>query len=122
MKLILSLAALLLAASSSAQTAADYDEARAAHNRDACAYGKLPANCTDDQLGLALPGVRSVDATVYSTNAAFRDAVIVAPQLRVKLEQRRNRVIERLVQIVTTRPAKCVAILTAAALPTDVCK
>jgi len=121
-KLIILPTLLLLPLSALTQTAADYDEARAAHNREACDAGGLPANCTDAALAVALPGVRTVERTVYSTNTAYRDAVIVAPQLKVKLEQRRNRVIERLVQMVVERPAKCVDILTAAGLPADVCK
>ena len=44
-KLIILSTLILLPLSAFTQTAADYDEARAAHNRDACAYGKLPANC-----------------------------------------------------------------------------
>jgi len=98
-------------------------ESMAAHNAAACASVSLPANCKDVDIAAALPDVvRGVEQTVYSTVTSYRDAVIVPPRLREKLEQRRNRVIERLVQMVVERPAKCVIILTAAELPTDVCK
>lgn len=122
MKLLIILATLILLPLSAISQTETIDESRIAHNAAACAYGSLPANCTDAQLAIALPGARTPDQTVYSTITAYRDAVIVQPQLKARLELRKNRVIERLVRMVVENPTKCLAILTAAELPTDVCK
>jgi len=122
MKKLIILSTLILLPLSAISQTETLVQSMTAHNSAACASGGLPADCSDVQLGVALPGVRTLEKTVFSTPAAYRDAVIVQPQLAARLEQRRNRVIERLVRIVVNQPANCLVILAAAELPTDVCK
>lgn len=132
MKLILSLAALLLASSASAQTPA---EVLAAHNNGVCLEAGVPlgAGCTDAQVLAAYcadkpaPCVdaRPADAKVYTANAAgrdaFRDGVLLPGRYAEVFARKRGRVIERLNQLVLD-PAKCAVILAAAGLDVSVCK
>lgn len=96
------------------------EESRLAHNRDVCASVSLPANCTDAQIAIAKPGTRSIDQTVYATLTAYRDAVLIVPKVAERFKLRQNRAYELLMQRV--QGARCVAIMTAAELPVDVCK
>lgn len=129
MKLILSLAALLLASSVSAQTPA---EVLQSHNNGVCTEAGLAVGCTDAAV-LAVYCVgkdpcvdaRAADAKVYTANAAgrdaFRDAVLLPGRYAEVFARKRGRVIERLNQLVLD-PAKCAVILAAAGLDVSVCK
>lgn len=130
MKLILSLAALLLAASVSAQTPA---EVLQSHNNGVCLEAGLAVGCTDAAVLAAYcadkptPCVdaRAADAKVYTANAAgrdaFRDGVLLPGRYAEVFARKRGRVIERLNQLVLD-PAKCAVILAAAGLDVSVCK
>ena len=125
-KLILSLAALLLSASVSAQTPA---EVLQSHNNGVCIEAGLAVGCTDaavlavycaDKLAPCVDA-RPADAKVYSTIASFRDAVVLPDRYAEVFARKRGRVIERLNQLVQN-PAKCAVILAAAGLDVSVCK
>lgn len=126
MKLILSLAALLLASSVSAQTPA---EVLQSHNNGVCVEAGLAVGCTDAAVlaaycvGKEAPCVdaRAAEAKVYSTATSFRDAVILPGRFAEVFARKRGRVIERLNQLVLD-PAKCAVILAAAGLDVSVCK
>ena len=126
MKLILSLSALLLASSVSAQTPT---EVLQSHNNGVCIEAGLAVGCTDAAVlaaycaGKPTPCVdaRAADAKVYSTATSFRDAVVLPDRYLEVFMRKRGKVIERLNQLVQN-PAKCVAILTAAGLDVSVCK
>lgn len=132
MKLILSLAALLLASSVSAQTPA---EVLQSHNNGVCLEAGVPlgAGCTDAAVLAAYcadkptPCVdaREADAKVYPLNAAgrdaFRDGVLLPGRYAEIFARKRGRVIERLNQLVLD-PARCAVILAAAGLDVSVCK
>lgn len=130
MKLILSLAALILAASVSAQTPA---EVLQSHNNGVCAEAGLAVGCTDAQVLAAYcadkptPCVdaRAAEAKVYTANAAgrdaFRDGVVNPGRYAEIFARKRGRVIERLNQLVLD-PARCAVILAAAGLDVSVCK
>ncbi len=129
MKLILSLAALLLATSVSAQTPA---EVLQSHNNGVCIEAGLAVGCTDAAVLAAycvgkVPCVdaRAADAKVYTANAAgrdaFRDGVVNPGRYAEIFARKRGRVIERLNQLVQD-PARCAVILAAAGLDVSVCK
>jgi len=126
MKLILSLAALLLASSVSAQTPA---EVLQSHNNGVCLEAGLAVGCTDAQVLAAYCSIRvepcvdarAADAKVYSTPTSFRDAVVLPDRYLEVFMRKRGKVIERLNQLVQN-PAKCAAILAAAGLDVSVCK
>ena len=131
MKLILSLAALLLASSVSAQ---DITPASVltTHNNGVCIEAGLAVGCTDAAVLAAycvgkVPCVdaRAADAKVYTANAAgrdaFRDGVVNPGRYAEIFARKRGRVIERLNQLVLD-PARCAVILAAAGLDVSVCK
>jgi len=130
MKLILSLAALLLASSVSAQAPA---EVLQSHNNGVCLEAGLAVGCTDAAVLAAYcadkptPCVdaRAADAKVYTANAAgrdaFRDGVLLPGRYAEVFARKRGRVIERLNQLVLD-PARCAVILAAAGLDVSVCK
>jgi len=134
MKLILSLAALLLASSVSAQDIAPAS-VLTSHNNGVCVDAGVPigAGCTDAAVLAAYcadrptPCVdaRAADAKVYTANAAgrdaFRDAVLLPGRYAEVFARKRGRVIERLNQLVLDS-AKCAVILAAAGLDVSVCK
>lgn len=134
MKLILSLAALLLASSVSAQEITPAS-VLITHNNGVCIEVGVPlgAGCTDAAVLAAYcadkpaPCVdaRPADAKVYTANAAgrdaFRDGVLLPGRYAEVFARKRGRVIERLNQLVQD-PARCVEILTAAKLDVSVCK
>lgn len=124
-KLILSLAALLLASSASAQTPA---EVLQSHNNGVCLAAGLAVGCNDAAVLAAYcvgkdPCVdnRAADDKVYSTAPAFRDAVLLPGRYAEVFARKRGRVIERLNQLVQN-PDKCAVILAAAGLDVSVCK
>ena len=123
-KLILSLAALLLAASASAQTLTPL-EVLQSHNNGVCIEAGLAVGCTDAAVLAAYcadkptPCVdaRAADAKVYTANAAgrdaFRDGVVNPGRYAEVFARKRGRVIERLNQLVAD-PVTCAAIMAAA--------
>jgi len=130
MKLILSLAALLLASSVSAQDIAPAS-VLTSHNNGVCVDAGVPigAGCTDAAVLAAYcadrptPCVdaRAADAKVYSTATSFRDAVVLPDRYLEVFMRKRGKVIERLNQLVQN-PAKCAVLLAAAGLDVSVCK
>lgn len=130
MKLILSLAALFLASSVSAQTPA---EVLQSHNNGVCVEAGLAVGCTDAAVLAVYCSIRvepcvdarAADAKVYTANAAgrdaFRDGVLLPGRYAEIFARKRGRVIERLNQLVLD-PARCAVILAAAGLDVSVCK
>ena len=127
-KLILSLLFLVVASSARAQTATDV---LAAANSATCERFGLALNCADAEVLTAYCTAKNIapcvdsrvaEDKVYSTAAAYATAVLLPPKQKEVFAARRNQVVEKLVRIILSDPAKCATILAAAGLDTAVCK
>lgn len=111
-----------------AQTAA---EVLAAANAGVCDSFNQVVGCTDAQVlteyctTQPTPCVdnRTAAQKIYSTPAAYANAVLLPPQQKAAWATRRDAIWSRLLRIAQTDNAKCVAILTAAGIADQtVCK